>query len=342
MFSNKIRQSIFALLLVLSLFAPVNRRAHAEEQSNDTVPVQATILTVAPVLNELAMKPGESTDQKINVTNQARLPIPIKAYTRAFVATDENGGSDYPDEKDPHEVQHWFTIDQPDFILQPGMTREVRIKIDVPADARPGGHYATLFFESLIPKEAISQSSFFMSSRIGALFFFVIAGDLVEKGSVSELTTQKTWTHGPIDFNVAFKNEGNVDLRPKSTLTIKDMSGRDVVKINDNGQRTLPQKTRRWKVTWDAHWLFGYYTAVLESRNTIDASPQTTKVTFFVVPYYHIGAVIVTLILVYLIFFKGRDRMKKALKALKEPEEDVAHYIFSLSQKGEVKKTPKK
>jgi hypothetical protein len=346
---KKLKSALLTLLLVTS-FILNTAVVSAEGEGEISQPV--SVLQVAPILNELALKPGETTKAQISVTNKSRLPLPMKGYTKEFIATDEYGGSDFADAQKPDSVQNWFTIQDPDFILQPQATKVLNITIKVPQDARPGGHYATLFVESLIPRDVLSETSLFLSSRIGALFFFVVAGDLVEKGQMSELKTQSFWKTGPVTFDLAFKNEGNVDLRPTSTLTIKDWRGNVVETIQDKGQRTLPEKTRRWKLEWNKKWLIGKYTAVLETRHVPEARPTVTEVQFNAFPIYHAVAALAGLLFL-IILFKSRHRLAKAGNVLmgkeipatveiepsKVTNESLAAADFALVQENEAEVT---
>lgn len=311
--------AIFVVFAVSSsLFTPLvvhAQDAPSSETTNDQPLQPKSALEVKPILNEIAVKPGETVEKEMIVTSLANIPLPIKAYTRSFIATNDTGGSDYPDIKDPGVVQNWFILENPDFILQPKATNIVKLKIKVPADARPGGHYATLFFESLIPKEALSETSFYLSSRIGALFFFVVAGDITEKGSITEFKTERVWRHEDINFDIAFTNQGNVHIRPRSLLTITDWRGNVVEKIEDRGNTTLPEKSRKWNLIWTKRPWIGKFKAKLETRIDQDSPIQTREATFFVFPSTEFGLLLIIL-LIGLFILRGRKRIVKAAKAV--------------------------
>lgn len=314
--NSKLKLIVAVTLLIIPAFSS-GHIAHAEEKSLDSsTSTPVSVLQVTPIMNELAVKPGDVIKRQISAKNLARIPIPMKAYTRAFVATNEFGDSDYPDDTATGSVQSWFKIDEPDFILQPDSPKNINVTITVPQNARPGGQYATLFVESLLPKEVLTETSLYLSSRIGALFFFVVAGDLVEKGQISEFKTDNFWKTGPVEFNVAFKNEGNVDLKPQSTLTITDWRGNKVYETTDQGKRTLPEKTRRWKLEWETKWLLGRYTARLSTKNLLDSKVQVSEVQFYSVPVFQITIGLVSVLFIYFVLIRGRGRLKKAFKVL--------------------------
>jgi hypothetical protein len=317
------KKSIFSFLifiLLITSFAFTKPILAQENQDTQPTPTEQQFMPkaameVKPILNEIAIKPGETVSREMTVTSVANIPLPIKAYTRSFVATDETGGSDYPDDKKPDAVQNWFKIESPDFILQPKASNTIKIQISVPADTRPGGHYATLFFESLIPKDILSETSFYLSSRIGALFFFVVGGDINEKGEVSEFSTNRFWRHQDINFDVAFSNMGNVHVRPISQLTIYDWRGKLIDTVQDKGNTTLPEKTRKWVLSWTKQPWFGRYSAKLETKLDLESPVQTKTVQFYVIPATEI-AWGYTLLLLILFIVRGRHRINRAFHVL--------------------------
>lgn len=296
-----------SLFLIAVVFLPT--QAMAAEAGK-------TSLRLTPVIDELNVQPGEAQTSQVNLTNLSPLPLPVKGYARAFVATDEVGGSDYPDDQTPGAVQSWFSLDQPDFILQPNQTRAINVKIQVPPKAEPGGHYATLFFESLVPTQNGADSSLYLSSRLGALYFFVVAGDIHTTGEISDFNTSSFHTGGPIEFKLAFQNSGNVHFKPQTKLVIKNLFGKKVGEVQDGGQNVLPGKLRRWQFDWKKPWLFGRYTARLESHITPGSPPIYKEVSFWVIPIWQLLALILLAGLFYLLVVRAHGRWRQAIKTL--------------------------
>lgn len=302
-------------ILLLSFSVPV----YGQEADPPTLaPTEArTALEISPSLDNIVAIPGDVIQREMTVKNLADIPLPIKAYTRSFVATDEFGGSDYPDDVSNAAAQHWFGLDTPDFILQPGASKTLKITISVPDRAEPGGHYATLFVESLVPKEVLSASSLYLATRVGALYFFVVAGDVQEKGSVEKVELNSFYQHGPVIMTMTFKNEGNVHLQPVSKVTVKNWRGKVVYETKDSGKVTLPRKTRNWEIVWDQGFLFGRYTVEIDSDIARDRPHQLNKKVFWAAPVIPLSAILIALILFIWIIRVGRGRFRKALRALR-------------------------
>lgn len=273
-----------------------------------------TVLQVSPVLEDIIVNPGVSIHKQLQITNLSSISVPIKAYTRSFIATDETGGSDYPDIADASAAQHWFKIDNSEFIVGPNSSVTFPLTIDVPKNAEPGGHYATLFFESLAPINSTEANSLYVSSRIGSLFFLSVSGEIKQSGYISEFSTKYIWRSGLADFKLAFENNGNVHLKPESELTIHK-NGKIVRTLKDNGQTILPQKTRRWQLQLDTPLSPGIYKAVLSTKNTATGKLTSKEVNFIVLPVYE-AIIGLTGFIVGLVILKGRHRFVRAIKSL--------------------------
>lgn len=284
---------------------------------------QKSVFEISPILNQLVLDPGEKKPYSVTVRNLSSIPIPVKAYTRAFVASDEFGEIDFIDIRDdPSSVQNWFKIEKPDFIIQPFENLTLDMVIEVPEVIRAGGHYATLFFESLVPEDVLSSNSIYLSTRIGALFFFVISGDIVESGEIETFSVGTNFFQkGPVKIDFAFRNTGNIDLTPKTRFLIKDFRGEIVHVIEDDGKRTLPERIRRWELIWDKEWLFGKYTIVSETFLKEDvlnelSRPITKEIEFYAFPVLEGGISIVGFTIFFYIFILKRKNLKTFGKVL--------------------------
>lgn len=298
--------------------------------SDFQAPEVQSVFEVSPVINQLVMDPGEKKTYYLTVENLSSIPIPMKAYSRAFLATNEEGEVDFINQgKDPNAVQNWFNIKKPDFILQPFQPIDIEVEIQVPDVVRAGGHYATVFFESLVPEDVLSSNSLFLSSRIGALFFFVISGDIVEDGEIVNFGTDNNfYTKGPVQFNISFKNKGNVDLTPQSEIVITDFRGNEVAKLEDNGLRTLPESTRKWDIDWDRRWLWGKYTVNITTFLQKDVLnevtvPLETTYEFYAFPVFEFTTAVVSFVLFFYIFVLKRKNLGRVYKVLTTGQYDT-------------------
>ena len=311
-----VRSSLLAAVTLLASWIVLSPIQSSYAQS-DPLNQSGSALKVEPIFNEIVANPGDTIKRQMTITNLSNFPLPMKGYVRQFVASDDQGNTNFPDNPDKKAVQQWFHIDAPDFILQPQDKHAIVLTIAVPQDAEPGGHYATLFFESLIPKEILSQTSLSLASRIGSLFFFVVSGDIHKQGNLSGFSARKIYQHGPVNFELGFTNTGNVHLHPVSTISITNWRGQTVTDIDDDGQTVLPNTSRHWSVMWKPTFAFGYYRALVKMATYPEAKTQTASITFFVIPIDLIAELVGLLSVILFIMTRGKRRLKKAYLALR-------------------------
>ncbi len=93
------------------------------------------------------------------------------------------------------------------------------------------------------------------------------------------------------------------------------MSGNVVTVLKDQGQFTLPERTRRWEIDWQKEWLLGKYTVELQSKIDPDAAPVKSEFVFYAFPVIETAVVLLSVSGLILII-RGRHRIKKALGVL--------------------------
>jgi hypothetical protein len=303
---------IVAFGVVLALSAVLPRFAGA--QSGDIPPSQSA-LAVSPAIIEEVLTPGKATEFILQVNNVTNYPLPIKAMVRDFAVQSEELEKA---ERSRLDASKWFTLQEPDFILQPKQVRTVKGSITPPADAVPGGRYATIYFQPLVPQEVLGPSTAYLSARVGVLAFLIVKGDIEQKAAFQKgLYAPGLAQHGPIPFDFSLSNTGSVHLMPKGKLTIRDWRGRKVKTMDLPTGIVLPGAARKYQLEWAAPGAFGKYTAELEvSYGSENAVLGKKTVTFWVVPWGSLLTGVIVLTLVGLFVRRTRRRWRKAWRAL--------------------------
>ncbi len=283
----------------------------------------APSLKIAPAIEELAVAPGDTRKRGIRLTNLTGAPLPIKAYARAFVATDASGGSAYPDDTDPTAAQHWFTLDPPAFILPARATQIVGVTIRVPTLAEPGGHYATVFLESLVPQTTTNAASATLATRLGALYFLTVEGAITRRADITAVTTPPWRQTGPVVIGVTIANRGNVHVRPRVRAVIIGRYGQTLATITADTLTVLPQTTRQTILVWPRRWLLGRYT--IRVAMEIDGlSPVETTSQFWAVPWGLFLTLLVGTLLAVRFGRRAKERFKRAWRVLIAPKKHVS------------------
>jgi hypothetical protein len=259
-------------------------------------------LEISPPVIELAADPGQTVTANIRIRNVTQGVLIAKGKADDFGAgtsedgqpkllLDETGATRY-------SLKFWVQ-GVPDLLLASHELKMTTIKIVVPANAEPGGHFGVVRFTAVPP--SLEGTGVALSASIGALILLKVSGAITEKVSLAEFSTSQTITqkgkqpevrktsffeHGPVDFLVRVRNEGTVHEKVKGTIDVKDTFGKKIgsVAVNDKGGNVLPDSVRRFEQSLSNKQLFGHYTAALV-LNYSSGKTLTGKIGFWVIPW---------------------------------------------------------
>jgi hypothetical protein len=266
----------YLLCAVLTLAAmAIPATSHAE---------QALTVGASPVFSLITANPGSSTTRQITLTNSSDLALNVSVESRGFTATDDKGGSDFPNSKSG--PQHWFSFSPSTFSVPAHSSFRVPVTISVPKDTVSGGHYASVFFiaSAQQPSTAgVTQINF--SARVGTFFFMTVGGNLHPDGKVVRFSTKLFWQQAPIRFKLAVHNFGNIHIKPHSVISITNVFGKEVYRAIDPGLYVLPGKSRNSELASGTKLSPGYYSARLTTKITSTSKETVKTVGFWVIPW---------------------------------------------------------
>lgn len=275
-------------------------------------------LAVSPAILENVLTPGAATSFTVQVHNVTNFPLPIKTFMRGL--TVEAHTTDISEtEQQRLDASKWFVIKDSDFILQPNQIRTVSGTIETPADAEPGGHYATIFFQPLVPAEALSPSTAYINARVGVLSFLIVKGDIKPKAEIeSGIQTSGLVQQGPVTFSFRIRNSGNVHLLPTGKLAIYDVFGAQVANLDVPPGTILPDSVREYTIEWNAASFINRYHAEL----TLDYGDEGLKLpktltTVWVLPWAALLLCVAGLAVVVFIITKTRRRWRLAWEVIR-------------------------
>jgi hypothetical protein len=197
---------------------PVSFTESYTEYSSD----KSTALGVDPAIIEVVLSKEDPAIQQILLTNITNKPIPVKVTKQGFTFAEK---AEIPKDLIPiYDASAWVSMedDDKDFILQPYEKRYVTIKITQPKNASPGGHYASIVFQPLIPQEFINEQSLFIYARVAVLLFMQVRGDIVEDIKFRSISLPRFSESSPVVGEVVLKNEGNTHTRPHVKVIFTD------------------------------------------------------------------------------------------------------------------------
>lgn len=305
--------TIVVAMIILSM-GSASTAAHAQEWSAN--PNSQSALAVSPAILEHVLTPGQPTSFTIEVRNITSFPLPIRSFVRGLTTEKHTTDLSEP-ELARLDASRWFTINEPDFILQANQARNVTGVINPPQDADPGGHYATIFFQPLIPAEALSQSTAYINARVGVLSFLVVKGEITKKAELKGgLQTDRLVQNGPVIFKFSVHNSGNVHLIPKGKVAIFNIFGKHVADVPVPSGAVLPGSSREYSMQWAAARPGKYRAELMLGYGSDGVQPPAT-VSFWVLPGagYLIGFMLLAGFL--LAVFKTRRRWRLAWQELR-------------------------
>ena len=203
-------------------------------------------LNLNPPSIRLTVGTGESTSGKITLENRGDLKLSVKAYVEDWVYA-KDGSKDFKEAgSTPYSCAKWIKLSQEKFDLNPKEIKEIEYTLTVPKDAT-GGHYAVIFFESLI-EQAKAQvqaapaggQGVAVAGRIGTIVYHETKGLVNKKGSILDLKASGYEKAKPLRVELTFKNEGNTQLQADGKLSLLDSSGNKVAETEVRRIYSLP------------------------------------------------------------------------------------------------------
>ena len=306
MSSKKQRITLFSLALsagVLVISLAFSLGIFAQNQ------LSAQSLEVSPPSQELVADPGQTIVAKASIRNKSRETLPLIVRIEDFTASGEEGQVALTDQG-PYSLSRWTEITPKTFTLAPGEQKEIIAKINVPSDKVAGGYYGSFVFSVKTETQAGTAS---VGQEIASLFLLKITGPVDEQLILNSLSAPAFSEFGPIPLTMKFSNNGNIHAKVYGLVNISDMFGKKVADLVVNQTNVFPGASRLVKTVLDKQFLFGKYTATaIMYYGTTKNETLTAVNTFTVIPY----RIIILLIIVGILLYKLRKRIRKALKAL--------------------------
>lgn len=302
--------------LILCLLGVGTNIAMAQSSSDNNGHGQA--LEIAPPLITLSVDPGQIVTTKINIRNISGGNLIVSGQINDFVAAGEDGTPKLLTEEtkltnNPYSIVSWVSP-MPELNLATNQMKALPVTIIVPKDASPGGHYGVVRFTGTPPD--LEGTGMSLSASLGSLIMLRVSGDVKEEMSLTDFYVSQNGNKGwffetaPLVINQKITNSGNVHEQPMGTVTIADMFGNKLATLGVNKVtppgNVLPDSTRLFTENLDKSvignkMLFGRYTAELSVKYGDKNETITKTITFWVIPYKLIVAIIIILIALFFI-----------------------------------------
>jgi hypothetical protein len=305
---------VVLLALIFCIFPYETNAMRVERMENVEVDEK---FPIGPTQFNIVAEPGEVITKSIQVDNRFG-----RAQKFIIEVEDFQGSTEDPDqtvllqgdEEGRYSAKNWIEPEFWEFTSQNhGERTFFDIVIRIPETADAGDHYGSVLV-SAEPEVSLKDTenvggNIIITSRVGSLFFITVKGDVTEDGALDSFQADNTsYEKAPVNFRSVFRNEGTVRLRPHGEIIIKSMTGATVDTIEVEPYNVLRNSVRGMNYTWNPQkFLIGKYTATITLYNGHNDTPDVQETSFWMVPWKHILAIIITL----LVFITGLRFIRK-------------------------------
>ncbi|MFH1458667.1 MAG: hypothetical protein ABIG31_05880 [Candidatus Omnitrophota bacterium] len=226
---------------------------------------QAATVRINPTKVRLIIPPGGSQTGTIEVDNPSEGSIVVKSYLEDWTYTSLHDGTKnfFPARSTALSCSDWITVSLNEFVVPAFSRQAIHYTVRVPQDAR-GGHYAALFFESLLSKPGIGDTAELgVVVRIGALFYIEAEGSAQRAAEISNFSLERRSNSEPLKISADFQNTGSVDITAAGTFHIMDDQGMIFARGELDKVYLFPKETAKFASSWKGSFSKGKYNLVI-------------------------------------------------------------------------------
>lgn len=309
--------SIFATVYILLL----SSGAVAAPDTGNSLGV-----TVSPAVATISVNSGDiEKTATIGVKNNNSYAVSLTAELREV---DESSGILVPSGELGKNLKEVVTIDNPNLILEPSGSANVKITVKNDSALSPGGTYLAL----TIKQTDDSNNRVGVQSAIGAGIFITKQQGAVRKLTVDAFDIKQVLLQEPKSSTVLFKNIGNVHLVPRGVITTTNIDQSVYYQkgiVNQESLMILPGKTLNTEVvlrTIKPPILPSHQKVILQYRFDGTDEIKTVEKYIWVIPYiwYIFGVCLIAFVIIGIklirkIKVKQRKQKRRLIEAVKHP-----------------------
>ncbi len=183
-----------------------------------------------PMEFHLQAAPGADSTQTIYVRNRGEETIALKIYTGDFWIEPDGKESFLEAGKLERSCAKWMEVSPEELELAPNQSQPIRFKINLPADAS-GSYWGMVFVEQTTKpsiktaKKGQQQFSILSFQRIGIRVFEDTPNSRPGGGLINQVNVAWDTKTEAFKVSLKFENQGEVLLRCKGTIEVKDDRG---------------------------------------------------------------------------------------------------------------------
>lgn len=283
--------------------------------------------TISPPTVSQKLDPGQTAEGTLKVINDTDHDLTFTATVKDFIVENNIGTPVFlPNNSlsNIYSAAAWIGVTPDTFTIKSHAKQDLNYFIQVPKNARPGGHYAAVLY-SPATNVKVEGTGATVNTQAGSLFYVTVNGPVKESASVTKFFANAFQEYGPVKISSQIKNSGDLHIRPNGYVTVSDMLGRKAV-LPLSEFNIFPQAARDYENQFGGNLMIGRFKAeLLASYGVNNNLPLTATLYFWVFPWKI--AVVVILILVALIlgymYYRKNGLKKPSLLSKKGKKEEV-------------------
>lgn len=285
------------LFLVLILTSACIGRAYAQQATRT--------ITISPPTVQVTLDPGKISSGVLRIINDSSESLTFQTSMQDFIVKDDQGTPTIlpPDTlSNKYSAANWVAIYPQEVTVAPHQKAELNYYIQVPLDARPGGHYTAVMYN---PKSNISVkgSGAAVKTSIGTLFYVTVNGPVNIKASINKFFSSFLWDFGPVVLNTNILNVSDIHITPKGSITLTNMLGQKSDEKSLATHNIFPGVSRSYQTTMGRKFMLGLYKVNLKATYGPNNAPLMATLSFIVFPW-KIAVFIILMVIVLVIGYK--------------------------------------
>ncbi len=268
-------------------------------------------LIAGPAKMEYAVNPGDVLDGNFFLQNDTSDTKTFYPIFERFV--EENGEKKFLSEKS--DLSTWVKT-ATSVTLTANEQQNLPFTIEIPQDAPPGGHFAVVWWSTAPP----DTKGVAIVTRVGLLFLINVSGDIREGAQILNFNIsglKRFFGSLPINFDIEFKNDSNIYVKPTGNIEVKNIFGRltTTIPVNGSDLQILPASKRSFTVKWDksSKFVFARYAAAIAINygQHNDKTVADKGFWFFIFPWKIVSLVLLGLIFIFVLLPLGIRRYNR-------------------------------
>jgi len=297
--NKELRIKVIVLFIILnSCFLILAPMAHAQQVRSFTIS--------PPTIEQANLMPGQHIEGTMKLTNNSDQPLTFQTEIQDFIVSDTQGTPQLLPQNtlsNKYSGASWIGIFPDNFTLASKETEILSYFIDIPKDARPGGHYAAVIFRPIAPTSGNTTGTT-VETQIGSLFYLPVAGNIYEHAQVSKFMAEHAfYEYGPVKILSEIQNQGDQHIKALGNITITNMLGGTVAILPLQLHNIFPGASREFENVLERHWMVGLYKVTLLASYGKNNNLPLMKTSYFWVIPWKIGVVIILFLLLILLGF---------------------------------------